>query len=200
MQWGIIGAFVTRGAFISSGTALLTAWHGLIYVLGAFLIYTGIKTLLAPPDDGKEGRILPWLRRKLPLTSRLRGHHFFTREKGHVVATPLLLALIVIEITDVLFAIDSLPAVFAISLDPFIVYSSNVFAILGMRALFLVLSDRLADLKYLRYGLGAILCFAGAKMLASKWLHLPHLISLLIVIGILVAAIVPSVRARRRKV
>lgn len=199
LLWGIIGAFATRAVFIMSGTKLLSAWHGMLYVLGAFLIYTGIKTATEHPDGSSEGKVLPFLRRHFPFTPRFHGHRFIVREGGRLVATPLLMALIVIEITDVLFAIDSIPAVFAISLDPFIVYSSNVFAILGMRALYLVLADLLSDLKYLRYGLGAILVFAGAKMLTSKLLSIPHVLSLLIVVSILVAAIVPSVVARRRK-
>ncbi len=201
LQWGIIGAFVTRAALIAGGAALLGAWHGIVYVLGAFLVYTGIKTARAHDKDEAEGegKILPFLRRHLPYTSRLDGHRFFTVENGRRVITPLLLAVIVIEITDIVFAVDSIPAVFAISTDPFIVYSSNVFAILGLRALYSVLADLLADMKYLRYGLAAILIFAGGKMLASDILHVPHVVSLLAIVGILASAIVPSVIARRRR-
>lgn len=199
LQWGIIGALVSRAAFIASGTALLMAWHGVIYVLGAILICSGIKTAWERPDDSGEGKILPFLRRHLPFAERLHGHRFFAREGGRRVGTPLLLALIVIEITDVVFAVDSIPAVFAISLDPFIVYSSNVFAILGMRALYLVLADLLDDLRYLRYGLAAILVFAGLKMVTAKLFQISNLVSLLIVLGILGAVIIPSVVARRRQ-
>jgi TerC family integral membrane protein len=208
LQWGIIGAFVTRGAFIAAGAAILSAWHGVVYVLGAFLVYTGIKTArehATGKDESGEGKVLAFVRRHLPLTPRRYGHHFIAVEDGRKVATPLLLALVVIELTDVLFAVDSIPAVFAITQEPFIVYSSNVFAILGLRALYLVLADLLNDLKYLRYGLAAILVFAGAKMLASGVLHMSPLASLLVIVAILVAVIVPSlvakahhVRARRR--
>ena len=201
LQWGIIGAFVTRGVFIALGSAVLGAWHDVIYVLGAFLVFTGVKTA-REKDDAKvegEGRVLPFLRRHLPFTPRLHGHRFVGVEDGRRLATPLLLALIVIEVTDVLFAIDSIPAVFAISEEPFIVYSSNIFAMLGLRALYLVLADLLADLKYLRYGLAAILVFAGAKMLTSGLFHVPHVVSLLAIAGILVATIVPSVVAKRRR-
>lgn len=203
LQWGILGAFVTRAVFIACGAALLSAWHGVVYVLGASLVYTGIKTAREQASDGDghgagEGRILPFIRRHLRVTPRLDGHRFFSVEGGRRVATPLFLALIVIELTDVLFAVDSIPAVFAVSEEPFIVYASNVFAVMGLRALYLVLAELLADLKYLRYGLAAILIFAGGKMLTSHVLHLPHLASLVVVVGILLAAIVPSLVARRR--
>jgi len=200
LLWGIIGAFVTRGIFIASGAAVLSAWHGIVYVLGAFLIYTGIKTASEKPDldAHDEGKVLPFLRRHIPFTQNLHGHRFIVVEAGRRVATPLLLALVVIEVSDVLFAVDSIPAVFSITEEPFIVYSSNVFAMLGLRALYLVLADLLADLKYLRYGLGAILCFAGLKMLTSDLFHLPHIVSLLTIALILVASIVPSVVAKRR--
>lgn len=199
LQWGILGAFVTRGLFIAAGTAILAAWHELIYVLGVFLIYTGVKTAFFHADTGEGGKVLAFVRRHVPMTSRLHGHRFFAVEAGRYVATPLLAALVVIEISDVLFALDSIPAVFAVSKDPFIVYSSNVFAILGLRALYLVLADMLSNLKYLRYGLGGILVFAGAKILLSSFVHLPHLVSFLIIVGLLVATIIPSVVARRRE-
>ncbi len=202
LLWGILGAFVTRAVFIASGAALLSAWHGVVYILGVFLIYAGIKTAREGANetgDESEGKIIPFLRRHLPFTPRLVGNHFLTIENGCRVATPLLLALIVIEITDVIFAVDSIPAVFAISREPFIVYSSNVFAILGLRALYLVLADLLTDLKYLRYALAAILVLAGGKMLTAEHVHLPHVVSLLAVLAILTAAIVPSIMARRRK-
>lgn len=198
--WGILGALVSRAVFIASGTALLARWHGAIYVLGAFLIYTGVKTARTDPaETGGEGRVLPFLRRHLPFTPRLHGHRFHVVEQGRRVATPLLVALIAIEATDILFAIDSVPAVFAVSKEPFIVYSSNVFAILGLRALYLVLATLMHDLKYLHFALAAILVFAGVKMLASHFLHVPHFVSLLAITGVLVAAIVPSVIARRAK-
>jgi tellurite resistance protein TerC len=208
LQWGIIGAFVTRGIFIAAGAALLSAWHGIVYVLGAFLIYTGIQTVRETVSEARgakknaaedENPVMRFVRRHLPFGTRLDGHKFFTIENGRRIGTPLLLALIVIEITDVIFALDSIPAVFAISEEPFIVYSSNVFAILGLRALYLVLADLLRDLQYLRYGLGAILLFAGAKMLASKFIHVPHLVSLGVVVAVLAASVIPSVIAKRRR-
>ena len=200
--WGILGAFVTRAAFIASGAALLSAWHGAVYVLGAFLIYTGIKTARdrgGDEADEAEGRVLSLVRRRLRFTSRTDSHRLFVVDGGRRVATPLLAALVVIEITDILFAIDSIPAVFSVTSEPFIVYSSNVFAVLGMRALYLVLADLLKGLKYLRYGLGGILVLAGAKMLASAFVDIPHVASLIAILVVLAAAIVPSLVERRRR-
>ncbi|HEX4445722.1 MAG TPA: TerC/Alx family metal homeostasis membrane protein [Polyangiaceae bacterium] len=198
--WGIIGAFVTRAAFIASGAALLAAWHGAVYVLGAFLVYTGLKTLRehAGQAEADEGRILRLVRRLVPFTSRSEGGRFFVVENGKRSATPLLMALIVIETSDIVFAIDSIPAVFSVTSEPFIVYTSNVFAILGMRALYLVLADLLSGLKYLRYALSGILVLAGAKMLLAHFFVVPHAISLLAIAVMLAGAIVPSVIERRR--
>jgi tellurite resistance protein TerC len=197
--WGIIGAFVTRAVFIASGSAILSAWHEAVYVLGAFLVYTGIKTAREHASAEGEGKVLAFVRRHFRFTPQLQGGNFFIREGGRLVATPLFAALVVIEITDVLFAIDSIPAVFSVTSDPFIVYSSNVFAILGMRALYLVLADLLSGLKYLRYGLSGILVLAGAKMLVSGYFHVPHVWSLLSIVLVLTASIVPSVVERRRR-
>ena len=197
--WGILGAFVMRAVFIASGAALLSAWHEAVYVLGAFLVYTGIKTARGPGAEEGEGKILSFVRRRLRFTSKTDGQRFFVKEEGRWVATPLLAALVVIEITDVLFAIDSIPAVFSVTSEPFLVYSSNVFAILGMRALYLVLADLLSGLKYLRYGLAGILVLAGAKMLVSAKFHVPHVVSLLAIVLVLTASIVPSVVERRRR-
>ena len=197
--WGIVGALASRAVFIASGAALLARWHNAVYVLGGFLIYTGVRTAWAPREQPGEGRVLPFLRRHLPFTPRLHGHRFFVMEGGRRFATPLLLALLAIEITDILFAVDSVPAVLAVSNEPFIIYSSNVFAILGMRALYLVVATLLKDLKYLHRGLAAILVFAGAKMLTSSILHVPQYVSLLTISVILAAAVVPSLAARRIK-
>ncbi len=202
--WGILGALVTRAAFIAAGSAMLAAWHGAIFVLGAFLVYTGLKTLREQSKDGEhdEGKLLRFVRRRLRVSSQPAaslGGRFLVVEEGRRVATPLLLALVVIELTDVLFAIDSIPAVFSITSEPFIVYSSNVFAVLGMRALYLVLADLLAGLHYLRYALSGILVLAGLKMLVSPFYAVPHAISLLAIGALLTAAIVPSVVRRRRE-
>jgi tellurite resistance protein TerC len=198
--WGIIGAFVTRAVFIAAGSAILSRWHFATWILGAFLVYTGVKTLRSDGDKEaeEESKMLRWLERHLPVTKKRHGHAFFGVEAGKRVATPLLLALIAIELSDIMFAVDSIPAVFAITQEPFIVFTSNVFAILGLRALYLVLADLVADLKYLHYGLGALLLFVGAKMLLSSWIHIHNLWSLAITVAILAAAVVPSLIARRR--
>ena len=198
--WGIIGAFFTRALFVAAGSAVLARWHLATYVLGAFLVLTGAKTLRSHPDrEGKESRIVRFLERRLPVTSRMNGHAFTVVEDGKRVATPLLLALVAIELTDIMFAVDSIPAVFAISNEPFIVFSSNVFAILGLRALYLVLADIVANLEFLHYGLGALLVFVGAKMLSSELVHVPAWASLAITVAILTAAIAPSISVRRRR-
>jgi len=198
--WGILGALIARALFIAAGTAILQRWHDVVYVLGVFLLVAGWKTARAGVQPaGDSGRILSFLRRHLPITSARDGHRFFTRERGRLVATPLLVALITIEITDILFAVDSVPAVFAISEDPFIVYSSNVFAILGLRALYLVLADLIRNLVYLHYGLGAILAFAGVKLIISGHVHLPHVISLGAIVVILATAVIASLIAKRRR-
>jgi tellurite resistance protein TerC len=198
--WGILGAFVTRAIFIGAGTVLLAKWHVAVYALGAFLVYTGIKTLRTHPDaEEKEGWVLPFLQRHVPFSNRLQGHRFSVVEDGRRLATPLLLALLAIEGTDILFAVDSIAAVLAISNSPFIVFSSNVFAILGLRALYVLLADLVSNMRYLHYGLGGILLFVGAKMLAARFVVLPHWVSLLITIAILAAAVVPSLVSRRRR-
>lgn len=198
--WGIIGAFVTRALLIMAGTTMLAKWHFTVYVLGAFLIYTGVKTFRASEaGDADGGRLVRFLERHVPLTRRTTGHNFTVIERGRRVATPLLLALLAVEATDVLFAVDSIAAVLAVSHSPYIVFTSNVFAILGLRALYLLLADLVADLRYLHFGLGAILVFVGGKMLTSSVLELPHWLSLTITITILTAAIVPSVVRRRRE-
>ena len=198
--WGILGAFVTRALFIAAGSAILSRWQLANVFLGAFLVYTGVKTFRSDgaKEEREESKVLTWLEKRLPVTKERHGHAFFALEAGKRVATPLLLALVAIELSDIMFAVDSIPAVFAISQEPFIVFTSNVFAILGLRALYLVLADLVADLKYLHYGLGALLLFIGAKMLLSRWIHIWNIVSLGITVAILAAAIIPSLVARRR--
>lgn len=196
--WGILGALFARAAFIAGGAALLRRWHDIVLLLGVFLIYTAYKTLRSQPAAAGD-RILRFMQRSSRLTHELHGHRFFAREHARRVATPLLVALVAIEVSDILFAVDSVPAVFAITEDPFIVYTSNVFAILGLRALYVVLADLLRDLEYLRFGLAAILALAGTKMLVSRFVHIPPAIALVLIIVILIAAIVPSVRFARRR-
>ena len=200
--WGILSALVLRAAMIVGGVALLTRFHWLTYVFGAFLVFTGWK-LWAQDEDAGAGatRILEWVRRVLPTTSDLRGHSFFVRDQGRIRGTPLLLALVAIEIADVAFAVDSIPAVFAVSTDPFIVFTSNIFAILGLRSLYFLLADLVRRFVYLRPGLSAVLVYVGLKMMAVRWVKIPPSVSLGIILGILAIAVLASwlVSGRSRK-
>ena len=200
--WGILSALLLRAAMILGGVALLARFHWLTYVFGAFLVFTGWK-LWAQDEDAGAGatRILEWVRRVLPTTSDLRGHSFFVRDQGRIRGTPLLLALVAIEIADVAFAVDSIPAVFAVSTDPFIVFTSNIFAILGLRSLYFLLADLVRRFVYLRPGLSAVLVYVGLKMMSVRWVKIPPSVSLGIILGILSIAVLASwlVSGRSRK-
>lgn len=197
LTWGIFGAIVFRGALIFAGAAAVERWHALTYVFGGVLVIAALKLLRAPDHEG-ESKVITWLTKHVRWTKKLDGHKFITRENGRRVATPLLLALIAIEVTDIVFAIDSVPAAFAVTNEPFIIYSSNLFAILGLRALYVVLAAALADLRYLRFGLAAILAFAGGKLLAASWIKIPPLQSVAIIATCLAVSVILSLRANRR--
>ena len=197
LTWGIFGAVVSRGVLIVAGAAALERWHALTYVFGGILVVAAIKLLREPTAEG-ESRVLAWLERVLPWTKQRDGHRFLTRINGRLLATPLLLALIAIELTDVVFAIDSVPAAFAVTNEPFLIYSSNLFAILGLRALYVVLARALADLRYLRFGLSAVLAFAGMKLVLASWISVPPLASVGVIASCIALAIWFSVRANRR--
>jgi tellurite resistance protein TerC len=197
LTWGIIGALVTRGAFIALGAAILHRWHEVTYVFGAILVVTAVKMLRQ--GDGAPSRLLGWLERHLPWTRERSGHRFAVRRGGRWLATPLLVALLAIELTDVVFALDSIPAAFAVSDEPFVIYSSNVFAVLGLRALYVVLVGALTDLKYLHYGLAAVLAFAGGKMLAASWVTITPIASVAVIAVMIGASVVASVIAARRE-
>ena len=175
---------------IIGGAALLARFEWLIYVFGAFLLVYRGEALVHGQEDHHPERSWAYrtLRRVIPSTSRIEGHSFTLIEDGRRVATPLLLALILIELSDVVFALDSVPAIFGVTLDPFIVFTSNVFAILGLRSIYFVLARLMGRFEYLRYGLSAVLGFVGAKMLLSKWLQLPSAVSLLAVVLMLGAS------------
>ncbi|HEX3764960.1 MAG TPA: TerC/Alx family metal homeostasis membrane protein [Kofleriaceae bacterium] len=197
LTWGIIGALVTRGVFIALGAAILHRWHEVTYVFGAILVVTAIKLLRG--GDGGQSRLLTWLERYLPWTRERSGHHFVVRRDGRWLATPLLVALLAIELTDVLFALDSIPAAFAVSDEPFVIYSSNVFAVLGLRALYVVLLGALTELRYLKYGLSAVIAFAGAKMLTAPWIKISPIASVGVIAAVIGAAAGASVWAARRE-
>jgi tellurite resistance protein TerC len=192
--WGILGALISRGIFIAMGTALLERFEFLIYVFGAFLVYTGFKILRDKEQEihPEQNPVVRLFQRFVPLTNQYHGKHFFIREGGRLVATPLMLVLIVVEATDVVFAVDSIPAIFAITLDPFIIFTSNIFAILGLRALYFLLAGLMHKFRYLGVGLGLVLVFIGTKMLIHHWVAIPTNLSLGIVLGILTVAMLAS--------
>ncbi len=185
--WGILGALLLRAVFILTGAALLARFHGLIYVFGAFLVVTGVKLLVSGEGevDPEHNPMLRLARRFLRVTPRYHGQKFFVLEQGKRFATPLFLVLIVIEGTDVVFAVDSIPAIFGVTQDPFLVFTSNIFAILGLRSLYFLLHDFMGRFHYLKYGLGLVLAFVGAKMVASAWFKVPIGISLGVIVALL---------------
>jgi tellurite resistance protein TerC len=183
LLWGVLGALVMRGAMIGAGVALIERFHWIIYVFGAFLIFTGVQ-MARKEDEGidpSKNPVVRLARRFLPLTDRYHGHAFLVREGGRLFATPLLLVVLVVEATDVVFAVDSIPAIFAVTTDPFIVWTSNVFAILGLRSLYFALASFMDKFHYLKYGLSGVLVFVGAKMCASGFYHMPAWVSLTVI-------------------
>jgi tellurite resistance protein TerC len=199
--WGILGALVMRGLFIGVGAVLLAKFHWVIYLLGALLVVTGVRMAVREekPFDAEQNPAVRLTRRLFPVTSGYRGTHFLVHEAGRLAITPLALALIVVEFTDVLFAVDSIPAIFAVTRDPFIVFTSNVFAILGLRSLYFVLAGAMAKLHLLRYGLAAILSFVGMKMLIAEWYTIPVLVSLGVIAALLAVTVVLSLKIRPRE-
>jgi tellurite resistance protein TerC len=198
LTWGIFGAFVMRGLFIGLGMEILQTWHWTVYAFGGLLVAAAVKVLRSG-EHPSTPRVVPWLERHLPWTRQLHGKRFVAKVAGKWLATPLLVALIGIELADAMFALDSLPAAFAVTNDPFVIYSSNLFALLGLRALYVVLGDLLARLRYLHFGLAGVLAFAGAKMIASPWIAIAPLTSVLVIAGIIAAAVIASVIGARRE-
>ena len=198
--WGVVGAIVFRAIFIAAGTSLLDAFHGLIYAFGILLLVTGIRMWRSQGHavDPDRNVVLRLVRRAVPVTPGYHGQRFFVRDAGRRYATPLLATLVVVETTDVLFALDSIPAIFAITTDPFIVLSSNAFAILGLRSLYFLLAGLIDKFVYLRQGLSALLVFAGVKILVADAYELPIPLSLGVIVGILGLSIAASLIARRR--
>lgn len=173
--WGIIGALVARGVMIFAGTALVSRFEWLLYILGAFLIYTGVKMALSDENEDRDFDqmwVVRLTRRVFPLTKELEGEHFFVRHAGKIAATPLFLVLVIIETTDVIFAVDSIPAIIGITRDTFIIFTSNVFAIMGLRSLFFALAALMDKFHYLKYSLSFILAFVGLKMLLEGVHHI----------------------------
>jgi tellurite resistance protein TerC len=197
--WGILSALFLRAAMILAGATLIARFHWLMYVFGAFLVFTGIRLFLERGKvEPEASRVMNVVRRAIPTTERLDGPRFFTRENGRRMATPLFLTLILIEISDVIFAVDSIPAIFAVTTDPYIVFTSNIFAILGLRSLFFLLANAVVKFHYLKVGLSAVLVFVGCKMLIAGVYKVPSPVSLAVIATLLAASILASLlRARR---
>jgi tellurite resistance protein TerC len=196
--WGIFGALAMRAVFIFVGSALIAAFWWVLLVFGVFLVYTGAKIIRHRDDESEDAstRGLGLLRRFIPVTEELDGQHFFTRVEGRRAATPLLAALFVVEITDIIFAVDSVPAILAVSNESFLVFASNAFAILGLRAMYFLLANAKERFHYLSHALGGILIFVGLKMTVSHWFHISTYVSLAIIVAMLAAAVVFSQRRR----
>lgn len=192
--WGILGALIMRFLFIITGVALINKFHWVVYIFGAFLLYTGIKMAFEKDKEVHPDKnpVLLLLRRFLPVTHHLQKDKFIIKKRGIYIATPLLVVLLVIETSDVIFAMDSIPAILAITRDIFIVYSSNVFAILGLRALYFSLAGIMDLFHYLHYGLSGILAFVGIKMLSENYLHISNELSLIIIASLLLISIITS--------
>ena len=192
--WGILGALVMRGLFIGLGAALLARFEWIIYIFGALLVITGIRMAVKQDEEfnGEQNPVVKFVRRFMPVTAEYHGKHFFTMQDGRRYATPLLLVLVLVEATDLIFAIDSIPAIFGITRDPFIVFTSNIFAVMGLRSLFFLLAHVVTKFHLLKYGLAVILTFVGVKMMIEHWVHIPILLSLAVVLGVLLLSVVAS--------
>ena len=202
LKWGILGAIVMRLIMIALGALLLERFHWIVYVFGGLLIVTGIRMLSQKEEavDLERNPVVRLARRFLPISDSYDGTKFFTRTlRGKLMGTPLLLVLLVVEWSDLVFAIDSIPAIFAVTRDPFLVYSSNIFAILGLRAMFFVLASMLDKFVYLKPGVAFILVFVGIKMTLSGWIHIPTTLSLGVIVATLVTAVVLSLRRSARE-
>lgn len=195
LVYGVLGAIVLRTIMIFAGTWLITQFEWMLYVFGAFLLFTGVKMALAKEDESGIGDkpLVRWLRGHLRMTDTIENEHFFVRKNGLLYVTPLMLVLILVELSDVIFAVDSIPAIFAVTTDPFIVLTSNLFAILGLRAMYFLLAGVAERFSMLKYGLAVILVFIGIKMLIVDFYHIPIAISLGVVFGILVVTLLINV-------
>lgn len=196
--WGILGAIVFRGIFIFLGAQALERWEWVSYLFGAILFYAAYKSFREDPAKQEESKAVKWLSKHLPVTEKPHQGQFIAKENNQRVVTPLLIALIAIELTDVMFAIDSVAAALSMTRDIFILYSSNIFAILGLRALYLLLAHTIAELEYLHYGLAVVLGFAGVKLIIDRWVHIHPLLSVGVIVMVIGMAAWASVRKRKK--
>ena len=202
LVYGIFGALILRSIMIVVGATLVSEFHWILYIFGAFLLFSGIKMFKAGEDSGdiENNFIIKFLRRNFKITDNYHGEKFFVKIDGKTWITPLFVVLIFIEVTDLIFAVDSIPAIFAVTTDPFIVYTSNIFAILGLRALYFILADMADRFELLKYGLAVILMFIGVKLLIIEFYKIPILLSLGFVIGVLVISIIASIKKTSKKI
>jgi tellurite resistance protein TerC len=199
--WGILGALIMRGIFIFTGVALINRFHWVVLVFGGFLVYTGIKMLFQKDTevDPEKNPVVRFFRKFLPVTETLQGNRLFVRQNNRMYATPLFLVLLIIESSDLIFAVDSIPAILAISKDTFIVYTSNIFAILGLRSLYFAIAGIMGFFRYLKVGLAFVLTFVGLKMLVAYFnFEIPIVLSLLIIVSILLISILSSVLIKKK--
>jgi tellurite resistance protein TerC len=195
LEWGVVGALVMRGIMIALGAALIERFSWIMYMLGAFIVYAGVRMLFYHREEvhPEHSKIFRFASRHLRISHKYQGERFFVSDGGKLFATPLFLVLLVVEITDVTLAVDSIPAVFGITANAFIVYTSNVLAILGLRALYFLLAGVIDRLRFLDEGLAVVLVFIGGKMIGERWLHIPVTVSLGVVGGVLLIALLASV-------
>jgi tellurite resistance protein TerC len=198
LLFGVLGAVFMRLGMIMGGVWLVSQFHWILYVFGAFLVFTGIKMVIAAEQkpDLEQNPLLQWMRKHLRITKEFHEEHFLIRQNGLLYATPLLLILVLIECGDLIFALDSIPAIFAVTNDPFIIFTSNIFAILGLRALYFLLSHMADRFHLLKYGVALILVFVGAKMLIAPWFQIPIVLALVVIVLTLAISAVLSVARR----
>ena len=199
--WGILGALIMRGVFIFAGVALINRFHWVVLIFGAFLVYTGIRMLFQKETevDPEKNPIVRFFRKFLPVTNTLQGDKLFFRQNGKMFATPLFLVLLIIESSDLIFAVDSIPAILAISKHTFIVYTSNIFAILGLRSLYFAIAGLMGYFRYLKVGLAFVLTFVGLKMLIAYFnVEIPIVLSLVIILTVLLISILASILIKRK--
>lgn len=197
LTWGIFGALIFRAIFVFAGAAAIRRWEWVEIVFGLILLYAAYKTVSHDESEDRENRVVLWLANHLPVTTRRDAGKFFVHVEGKRMVTPLLIAVVGLELTDIMFAVDSVPAALAISRDEFIVYSSNAFAILGLRSLYIVLAGTISELHYLKYGLAVLLTFAALKLITNRWYHISPGLSIAIIVAVIGITIAVSVWRRR---
>lgn len=197
--FGVLGALVFRGLFVLAGSAALERWRGLSFVFGGILLVAGLRALKGNPPQGGDSQVVRWLSRHVPVSEELSGSRFFVRQRGRWLATPLLVALVALELSDIVFAVDSVPAALSVSHDRFVVYASNALAICGLRSLYLVLGSVISDLPHLHYGIGSVLLFTAFEMVTQVWFKTPSWINIVVTTACIGTSVATSLWSRRRR-